>query len=94
MLAGDFNEFIQTRSAFKTLQTLLLNIDEVAQVPVVERYTYIFDQNSEQLDHVFISPALSYHKAEIEHIHINNWASSLSSRVSDHDPSVGRVRVC
>jgi predicted extracellular nuclease len=94
IVAGDFNEYIQTRSVYKPLIALLNDIDEVAGIPPVERYSYVFDQNSEQLDHAFVSDAIKTRKAEFEHIHVNNWSPTLAARVSDHDPSVGRIRLC
>lgn len=94
IIAGDFNEFTMTRSVFASLTKIMHEIDEVADVPPVERYTYVFDQNTEQLDHIFLSPALSKRQAQVEHIHVNNWSPSLSLRVSDHDPSVAKVHLC
>ncbi|KAF9013487.1 hypothetical protein BDQ17DRAFT_1321316 [Cyathus striatus] len=98
IVAGDCNEFVQTRSVFQPLTALLMEADTVANVSIVERYTYVFDQNNEQLDHVFVSPGISppAHPVEIEHIHVNNWSLLLANRTSDHDPSVARAisRVC
>ncbi|KAH6912562.1 endonuclease/exonuclease/phosphatase [Coprinopsis sp. MPI-PUGE-AT-0042] len=95
IVAGDFNEFIQTRSVYNPITKYLTDIDEAARVPDVERYSYVFDQNSQQLDHVLISPAMKLlRKVEFEHIHINTWSPTLSARISDHDPSVGRIRLC
>lgn len=67
-------------------------IDEVAGIPPVERYTYVYDMNSQQLDHIFISTNLEA-GAEVEHLHVNNWLK-YSSRASDHDPSVAKVNLC
>ncbi|KAJ6619448.1 DNase I-like protein [Mycena sp. CBHHK59/15] len=94
IVAGDCNEYLQTRSVFASLTPLLTDIDEVAGIPPVERYTYVFDNNCEQLDHMFLSPSISARSAEVEHIHVNNWAATLDDRVSDHDPTVAKVRVC
>ena len=49
VIAGDFNEFVQTRSVFAPFDDILTEIDENSGVDPVERYTYIFDQNCEQL---------------------------------------------
>ncbi|KAH9480454.1 hypothetical protein JR316_0007054 [Psilocybe cubensis] len=94
VVAGDFNEYIQTRSVYQPLTKLLTDIDEVAKIPVEERYSYVFDQNSQQLDHALVSDAIKLRGAKFEHIHVNNWSPSLSVRISDHDPSVGRIRIC
>ena len=94
IVAGDYNEFSQTRAVFGALDGLLVEADVVAGVPPVERYTYLFDQNSQQLDHIFVSPALALRGVKIEHVHINNWAEARSARASDHDPSVAQLRLC
>ena len=60
----------------------------------MERYSYVFDQNSQQLDHALVSNAIKLRKVKFEHIHVNNWSPSLSTRASDHDPSVGQIRIC
>ena len=60
IVAGDFNEFLQRRLVYKILVSLLTSIDEVAQIPAVERYSFVFDQNSQQLDHAFVSPAIRF----------------------------------
>lgn len=96
VVAGDCNEFLQTRSVWASLTPLLIDIDEVAEIAPEERYTYVFDNNCEQLDHMFVSRSIAGRcaKADVEHIHINNWAPTIATRVSDHDPTVARIRVC
>ncbi|KAI0755143.1 DNase I-like protein [Daedaleopsis nitida] len=94
VVAGDCNEYAQTRAVFAPLDGLLLELDGLSGVPPVERYTYLYDQNSQQLDHMFVSPALALRGTKIEHVHVNNWAASYSARASDHDPSVAQVRMC
>ncbi|KAJ7069845.1 DNase I-like protein [Mycena amicta] len=92
IVAGDCNEYLQTRSVFGSLTSLMTDIDEIASVPDVERYTYVFANNCEQLDHIFLSPAITC--AEVEHIHVNNWAPTVDARVSDHDPTVAKISLC
>ncbi|EEB93701.1 hypothetical protein MPER_07607 [Moniliophthora perniciosa FA553] len=94
VVAGDFNEFVHTRSVFASFEGIMHEVEELAGVPPEERYTYVFDQFSEQLDHMFISGAIGKRVVEAEHIHVNNWSPSLTVRVSDHDPSVARIRIC
>ncbi|KAK0201117.1 Endonuclease/exonuclease/phosphatase [Desarmillaria ectypa] len=94
VIAGDFNEYVQTRSVFESLQEILEDIDEVAGIADIERYTYVYDQNTQQLDHIFISSAIAERGVEAEHIHVNNWAPSYDDRISDHDPTVGKIRLC
>jgi predicted extracellular nuclease len=94
IVSGDFNEFVQTSSVYAPLKSLLVEVDEAAELSALDRYTYIFDQNHQQLDHMFVSNAIAKRKVEVEHIHVNNWSPSYEARISDHDPSVARVRVC
>ena len=94
IIAGDFNEFIQTRSVFEAFNGLVVEVDELAGIPAVERYTYVFDNLQEQLDHMFVSPVVALRGVEAEHIHVNSWAPSYDDKASDHDPSVARVKVC
>jgi len=49
VIAGDFNEFVQTRSVYAPFSGLLTEIDESSGLDPVERYTYVFDQNCQQL---------------------------------------------
>ncbi|KAH9924271.1 DNase I-like protein [Epithele typhae] len=95
VVAGDCNEYAQTRAVFAPLAGLLVELDAAAGVPPAERYTYVYDQNAQQLDHAFVSPALAARGGlRVEHVHVNSWAATESARASDHDPSVGRVRIC
>lgn len=94
ILGGDFNEFVQARTVFEPFNNLLFEVDELAGLDPIERYTYVFDNLQEQLDHVFVSSAVAGRKVEVEHVHVNSWAPSVNSRTSDHDPSVARLRVC
>lgn len=91
--AGDFNEFAFVEPLKQYVEISgLKDLDVVAGIKDVERYTYLFDMNAQQLDHMFISPALEK-KAKYEHIHINTWVES-AAQISDHDPSVARLDVC
>ncbi|EKM58200.1 uncharacterized protein PHACADRAFT_89044 [Phanerochaete carnosa HHB-10118-sp] len=92
--AGDMNEFAETRSVFSAFDGVLYNINEVAGVEPVERYTYVYEQHMQEIDQVFISAGVARKGAEVEHIHVNTWAASLGERASDHDPTIARVRVC
>ncbi|KAF9077540.1 Endonuclease/exonuclease/phosphatase [Rhodocollybia butyracea] len=94
LVAGDCNEFLETRSVFKSLTAVMTEMDVLANIDPVERYTYVFDGTSEQLDHAFVSPALARRKSSIQHIHVNNWLPNINDRASDHDPSVGKVNLC
>ena len=94
IIAGDFNEFTQTRSVFEAFDLVVFDADVLAGIADVERYTYVYDNSAEQLDHIFLSPTVSLRQVEVEHVHVNNWAPNIGARASDHDPSVARLRVC
>ncbi|KAM7196972.1 Endonuclease/exonuclease/phosphatase [Rhypophila sp. PSN 637] len=93
--AGDFNEFafVQPMKTFASVSGMK-DLDEVAGIPPAERYTYTYDMDAQELDHMYVSPSLaSSRKTKYEHLHINSWANS-ADMVSDHDPSVALVNVC
>lgn len=87
--AGDFNEFafVAPLEAFEEISDLR-DADAVAGLKPEERYTYLFDMNSQQLDHAYVSSGIS--AVDIDHVHINTWAVGAS----DHDPTVLKVGVC
>jgi len=94
VVGGDCNEYTQTTSVFAPFADILTEADVLADISPVERYTYVYDGNSEQLDHLFFSEAISSRGVDIEHIHVNNYATDITNRASDHDPSVAQFRVC
>lgn len=94
IVGGDCNEFLYTQSAFASLTSVLTDVDSLAGIPVEERYTYIYDGQSEQLDHLFVSDSIKSRGVKAQHIHVNNWSPTLASRASDHDPTVAQLDVC
>lgn len=95
LASGDFNEFtfvkpLQLFAADSGLQDL----DEIVQLPPAERYTYLYEGNCQELDHVFVSEAIANNAAtSMEHVHVNTWVA-YEQQKSDHDPSIVRVDVC
>lgn len=88
-LIGDFNEF----SFLAPLQVLAgaddgqpVVTDLLNQLTSVERYTYVFEGNSQALDHLFTTSSLAA-RASVDVLHIN---SEFADQVSDHDPIVAR----
>jgi hypothetical protein len=49
-----------------------------------ERYSYVFDGNSQQLDHILVSDHLSGALSPFDFVHVN---SEFHAQVSDHDPA-------
>lgn len=93
LTAGDFNEFTSVEPLKQyTRISGLIDADAAAGIPENERYTYLFDMNTQQLDHMFVSPMVA-RKIKYEHIHINTWVDA-DSQISDHDPSVALANLC
>ncbi len=87
VLLGDFNE-LEFRPPMRLLADRGL-VNLIERVPAPDRYTYVFEGNSEVLDHVLVSPALAA-TAEVEIVHLNaDFAAPRRS--SDHDPVLVRL---
>jgi hypothetical protein len=59
----------------------------VETLPANERYTYVFDGNSQVLDHIMVSSSL-VPVARFDIVHVN---AEFADPASDHDPSVARL---
>ncbi|KAK8134216.1 hypothetical protein PG984_006228 [Apiospora sp. TS-2023a] len=92
--SGDFNEypFVKPITDFES-QSRMEDLDVVAGIDALERYSYLYDMNTQELDHMFVSPALAKTKPQFEHIHVNTWIA-YDDMVSDHDPSVAKMNLC
>ncbi|KAI3320628.1 DNase I-like protein [Xylariaceae sp. AK1471] len=90
---GDFNDyaFVAPIETFAKVSGLK-DLDEVVGIPTTERYAYLYDANSQELDHVFVSKKLGK-GAKFQHLHVNTWLS-YDDKVSDHDPSVAKFDIC
>jgi predicted extracellular nuclease len=65
---------------------LLTNL--VPRVEPGQRYTYIFEGNSQALDHIFVTASLAA-SAEVDIVHLNG-DFAWDTEASDHDPVVAR----
>jgi hypothetical protein len=75
--------------------TNLLNLEKEA-----ETFTFVFDGNSQVLDHTLVSPALLEHFVAVDILHFNaGFPSDLGEdptttlRASDHDPLESRFKL-
>src|SRR5262249_17644298 len=57
-------------------------------LPAEERYTYVFDGNSQVLDHVLASAHALARLAGFDVVHVN---AEFAVQASDHDPGVARL---
>lgn len=87
VVLGDFNEF----EFFSPME--ILEGDELTNLtstlPENERYSFIFEGNSQQLDHILISDNL-INGAEYDVVHTN---TGFADSASDHDPVLTRLLI-
>lgn len=82
---GDLNDY-QFSAAVQALTAGGVLRDLVDTLPVNERYSYVYDGNSQALDHILVSPAIRH--ADYDIVHIN---AEFAHQTSDHDPQVVRI---
>ena len=89
VVLGDLNEFefVSPVTGFENNFTNLVNT-----LPADERYSFIFQGNSQQLDHILISDSLTA-DAEFDVVHTNSELAETDGRASDHDPLVARLTI-
>ena len=87
VVLGDLNDF-EFSPVLGALQAgVLTNLIE--RMPAAQRYTYIFDGNSQALDHILISRHLLPY-SEVDIVHVN---AEFADQASDHDPVVARLHL-
>ena len=89
VVLGDLNdfEFSDTVSILKGAPALLNDLLDT--LPPNERYTYVFEGNSQSLDHTLLSNELFNHRPfDYDVVHVN---SEFATQASDHEPQVTRV---
>ncbi|WP_190133148.1 endonuclease/exonuclease/phosphatase family protein [Streptomyces mashuensis] len=84
IVAGDLNDY-QFSPALAALTDGGVLTDQVNTLPVCERYGYVYQGNSQVLDHILTSRALK--RVDYDIVHIN---AEFADQASDHDPQVLR----
>ncbi|WP_105975599.1 endonuclease/exonuclease/phosphatase family protein [Streptomyces geranii] len=87
VVLGDLNDYefsatMTTLTAGKVLKPLITTL------PAAERYTYVYDGNSQTLDHTLTTPAITHFDYDV--VHIN---AEFADQASDHDPQIVRIDV-
>jgi hypothetical protein len=87
IVLGDINdfEFSQTVELLEggVLTTLMDTL------PPAERYSYVFEGNSQVLDQILVSnPLLRSFPVDYDPVHVN---AEFADQASDHDPQVARL---
>ncbi|MEV0645974.1 lamin tail domain-containing protein [Phytomonospora sp. NPDC050363] len=88
VVAGDLNDFDFSATVAKL--TAVGMKDLPAALPEAERYTYVFEGNSQVLDHILISPSLVSAGYAYDVVHTN---AEFAGQLSDHDPQVVRLKI-
>jgi predicted extracellular nuclease len=84
---GDFNDF-EFSDALQTLRSGGILGDFIETLPPAERYSYVFEGNSQSLDHILASNAVFGLQFQFDEVHVN---AEFAEQSSDHDPSVLRL---
>ncbi|KGR76006.1 endonuclease [Ureibacillus sinduriensis] len=85
---GDFNDFQFTESLKIHEGQHMTNM--INLVDDNDRYTYLFQGNSQVLDHILVSNNL-VKNTEIDILHINADFTDMAGRASDHDPVMVQI---
>jgi predicted extracellular nuclease len=88
VIAGDLNDF-EFSAPVNTVEGGVLHT-LMETLPQNERYSYVFEGNSQSLDHLLISDSLFNAPFEYDVVHVN---SEFAVQSSDHDPQVVRLLV-
>jgi predicted extracellular nuclease len=90
VVLGDFNEFEFVSPVTGLESAGLVNLTQ--RLPENERYSFIFQGNSQSLDHILVSNSLQ-RDARFDVVRVNAEFAETSSRASDHDPLVVSLRL-
>ncbi|MFJ4501834.1 endonuclease/exonuclease/phosphatase family protein [Streptomyces sp. NPDC088864] len=87
VVLGDLNDFafsptVGALTAGKALKPLITTL------PQNERYSYVYEGNSQTLDHILTSPGVR--RFDYDVVHIN---AEFADQASDHDPQIVRIDV-
>jgi predicted extracellular nuclease len=86
IVLGDLNDF-----EFSETVTILEGgavTSLMHTLPQEERYSYVFEGNSQVLDQILVSNELLTPKPEYDSVHVN---AEFADQASDHDPQVARL---
>jgi hypothetical protein len=88
VVVGDLNDF-QFSNPLNTLKAGIL-VDLVEALPLAEQYTYVFEGNSQVLDHILANNRLASVPFSYDIVHVN---SEFADQASDHEPEVSLMCV-
>jgi hypothetical protein len=85
VVVGDLNDYQFSATAHILTSGNALR-DLIDTLPVNQRYTYVYEGQSEVLDHILLSASI--HRFDYDAVHIN---AEFTNQTSDHDPQVVRI---
>ena len=88
VVLGDLNDF-QFSQPLLTLKGTILQ-DLIDTLPENQRYSYVYDGNSETLDQILVNNGLSTRPLTYQVVHVN---SEFADQSSDHEPQVAHLCV-
>ncbi|MGQ4515887.1 endonuclease/exonuclease/phosphatase family protein [Streptomyces sp. DW26H14] len=86
VVLGDLNDFQFSGTLAALTKGGVLN-DDIDSLPVPERYTYVYNGNTQTLDHILTTPSVT--GFQYDSVHIN---AEFAQQDSDHDPQVLRFQ--
>jgi len=90
MVLGDLNDFQFSLPLIVLEEGILTNL--IRTLPEPERYDYIYEGNSQALDHILVSDKLMRSFVSLDILHVNAEFDYLQ-RFSDHDPLIATFKV-
>ncbi|MET8171901.1 endonuclease/exonuclease/phosphatase family protein [Streptomyces clavifer] len=84
---GDLNDFAFSPTMDALTRGRVLK-PLITTLPASEQYSYVYDGNSQTLDHILTSPAIR--RFDYDVVHIN---AEFADQASDHDPQIVRIDV-
>jgi 2',3'-cyclic-nucleotide 2'-phosphodiesterase (5'-nucleotidase family)/predicted extracellular nuclease len=87
IVLGDLNDFQFANPLKKLKGNILENL--IDKVPLKKRYSYIYEGNSQVLDHILATKKLAA-AAKADIVHINAPYMEIHGRASDHDPVIAQ----
>ncbi len=94
VVLGDINDF-QFSETMRILESTGSLTNLISRLPVNEQYTYVFEGNSQALDHTLLSPSLLQGRFGrpgyvYDVVHVN---AEFADQASDHDTQVVRLTI-
>ncbi|GAA2989009.1 endonuclease/exonuclease/phosphatase family protein [Streptomyces flavovirens] len=83
---GDLNDFAFSPAMDALTRGRVLK-PLITTLPRGEQYSYVYDGNSQTLDHILTSPGIR--RLDYDVVHIN---AEFADQASDHDPQIVRIR--